>query len=273
MNNEVITSEEVTTGKYETTTHIGGVPNRQVAVAVNPLAMVADAVQRGTDPATIKALMDLAERHEANEARKAFVAALTEFKNNPPEIFKTKNVSFGEGKAAYKHATLADVSSIIGAALAKVGISHRWETEQLDGGKIRVTCTLTHALGHSERTPLQASPDASGSKNSIQAVGSTVTYLQRYTLLSATGMAVSDGTDDDGRQGKKLGDAELANLHHLIECATEADAAQIWANIAKATTAAGDVEAHEQLRAAMAAKRKALKAKPVVTPKQDDEGL
>jgi len=256
MSNEVITVDE----------------QKPVAVAQNPLAMVADAVQRGTDPATIKALMDLAERYEANEARKAFVAALTEFKNNPPEIFKSKTVDFStqKGRTHYKHAGLADVSSIIGAALSKVGISHRWETEQLDGGIIRVTAILTHALGHSERTPLQAKPDDSGNKNSIQAVGSTVTYLQRYTLLSATGMAVSDGADDDGRQGKKLGDAELANLHHLIECATEADAAQVWAHIAKATTAAGDVEAHEQLRSAMAAKRKALKAKPA---KVEDEGL
>lgn len=255
MSNEVITVDE----------------QKPVAVAQNPLAMVADAVQRGTDPATIKALMDLAERYEANEARKAFVAALTEFKNNPPEIFKTKNVSFGGGKAAYKHATLSDVSSIIGAALAKHGISHRWETEQLEGGQIRVTCTLTHALGHSERTPLQASPDASGSKNSIQAVGSTVTYLQRYTLLSATGMAVSDGTDDDGRQGKKMSDLDLAGwIAQINDVANEKDAAELWASIAKTTTQLGDVEAHEQLRAAMAAKRKALKAKPA---KVEDEGL
>lgn len=255
MSNEVITVDE----------------QKPVAVAQNPLAMVADAVQRGTDPATIKALMDLAERYEANEARKAFVAALTAFKNDPPEIFKTKNVAFGGGKAAYKHATLSDVSSIIGAALAKVGISHRWETEQLDGGQIRVTCTLTHTLGHSERTPLQASPDASGSKNSIQAVGSTVTYLQRYTLLSATGMAVSDGTDDDGRQGKKMSESSLESWQQAIEdCLNESEASELWKQIAKATTAAGDVESHEQLRSAMAAKRKALKAKPA---KVEDEGL
>lgn len=244
MNNEVITVDE-----------------QQQAVQLTPMAMIAQAVAQGADVAKLSALLDLQERYEKTEARKAFVSALTEFKNNPPEIFKTKNVSFGGGKAAYKHATLSDVSSIIGAALSKVGISHRWETEQLEGGMIRVTAVLTHALGHSERTPLQASPDSSGSKNSIQAVGSTVSYLQRYTLLSATGMAVSDGTDDDGRQGKKLGDEMVQRyLETIEECKTEQDAAGTWATIAKATTAAGDVEAHEQLRSAMAAKRKALKA-------------
>lgn len=230
------------------------------AVAPNPLAMVADAIQRGTDPATIKALMDLADRYEATNARKAFVAALNEFKANPPDIFKNKKVAFGQGKTAYSHATLDQVSGVIGAALSKVGISHRWNTEQLDGGMIRVTCVLTHALGHSESTPLQASPDTSGSKNSIQAVGSTVTYLQRYTLLAATGMAVQDGTDDDGRQGKKMAENVLADFLAAIEELQDTEqAGKLWQKIATATTAAGDVEAHEELRSAMAAKRKTLK--------------
>lgn len=242
-----------------------------VQVAPNPLAMVADAIQRGTDPATIKALMDLADRYEATEARKAFVAALNAFKANPPDIFKNKTVGFEGrqgGKTSYKHATLDQVSGIIGAALSKVGISHRWNTEQLDGGAIRVTCILTHAAGHSESTPLQASPDTSGSKNSIQAVGSTVTYLQRYTLLSATGMAVQDGTDDDGRQGKKMADSIKADFLTAIEACESTEAAgKLWQQVAQATTAAGDVEAHETLRAAMAARRKALKAAP-----KDDGG-
>lgn len=240
--------------------------SEETAVAVvqpNPLAMVADAIQRGTDPATIKALMDLADRYEATEARKAFVAALNQFKADPPTLTKNRAVSFGQGKTSYMHATLDQVSGVIGAALSKVGISHRWDTEQLDGGMIRVTCVLTHALGHSERTTLQASPDTSGSKNSIQAVGSTVTYLQRYTLLAATGMAVQDGTDDDGRQGKKMADGVVADFQAAIgELPDEAAAKVLWQKIATAATAAGDVEAHEVLRTAMMAKRRTFKKEP-----------
>lgn len=240
------------------------------SVAPNPLAMVADAIQRGTDPATIKALMDLADRFNATEARKAFVAALNDFKKNPPNIFKNKQVSFGgQGKTAYKHATLDNVSGLIGAALAENGISHRWDTEQLESGMIRVTCVLTHALGHAERTPLQATPDTSGSKNSIQAVGSTVTYLQRYTLLAATGMAVQD-QDDDGRQGKKMDDNSIAEwTAKMTACTTMAAWGQVWADTAKAATAAGDVEAYETLKANAAVKRKELKT----APKQSEDQL
>jgi hypothetical protein len=228
----------------------------------SPMAMIAMAVQSGMDPATIKALMDLRDRDEATQARKAFVTALNAFKADPPAIFKNKQVSFGgAGKTAYKHATLDNVSGAIGAGLAKVGISHRWETEQMEGGLIRVTCVLTHAMGHSERVPLQAMPDTSGSKNSIQAVGSTVTYLQRYTLLAATGMAVQD-QDDDGRQGKGnlMADNVKADYMNAIEaCRTMKEAEELWPDIAKAATAAGDVPSYEELKAAMVAKRKLLK--------------
>jgi hypothetical protein len=114
-------------------------------------------------------------------------------------------------------------------------------------------------MGHSERTPLEASPDASGGKNGIQAVGSTVTYLQRYTLLSATGMAVQD-QDDDGRGGKRMPEAEVEQWHQRIAAVQDdKEAGELWKAISKATTIAGDVEANNDLRSAMVAKRKALK--------------
>jgi len=229
-----------------------------MAVAVTPMQMIAQAVAQGADVDKLAKLMDLQERWQKEEARKAFVQALNAFKADPPEIFKNKSVSHN-GKFMYKHATLDNVSGAIGASLAKVGISHRWDTEQLEGGLIRVTCVLTHEMGHSERVPLQASPDQSGSKNAIQAVGSTVHYLMRYTLLAATGMAVADGTDDDGRQGKMMSDDQVQAFEDRISQLTDEKAAAIlWQQVTQATTAAGDVESYEHFRGLMAAKRKEL---------------
>lgn len=234
------------------------VEESKTAVAINPMQMIAQAVAQGADVDKLSKLMDLQERWQKEEARKAFVTALNAFKANPPDIFKNKDV-YHNGVFKYKHATLDNASGAIGAALVEHKISHRWDTEQREGGIIRVTCVLTHELGHSERTPLEASPDQSGGKNSIQAVGSTVTYLQRYTLLAATGMAVQD-QDDDGRQGKRMTDAEIQRYTEAIEQLTpEDDAAKLWQQIAQATTAAGDVEQYEVFRGLMAAKRKELK--------------
>lgn len=166
----------------------------------SPSDLIRYAMDKGADIEKLEQLFALQLKYEANEARKAYVAAMVEFKRNPPEIFKTSHVKFG--LTEYDHATIGDVTSITGAALAACGISHRWDMVQAEG-KITVKCILTHALGHSEQVELSAGADQSGGKNAIQAVASTVSYLQRYTLLAASGLATKDQADDDGRGGKQ----------------------------------------------------------------------
>ena len=114
-----------------------------------------------------------------------------------PQIVKDKQVAFLDVK--YKHAELDQVAGKIGEALAKVGIAHRWEVDQKSvPGQVSVTCILTHELGHSESVTIAAPPDNSGKKNPVQQVASTISYLQRYTILSATGLATGEA-DNDGR--------------------------------------------------------------------------
>lgn len=189
--------------------------------SVTPYELLATAVQQGADLDKIEKLMALQERWEANEARKAFVAAMSAFKANPPEIVKDKHVSFttGKGTTEYDHATIGNVVEAVTRGLGAHGLSHRWTFDQLEGGRVKVTCVLTHVLGHSESTSLMASPDDSGGKNNIQAIGSTVTYLQRYTLLAATGLASKD-MDDDGNgtvQIERINEDQAANLRALME--------------------------------------------------------
>lgn len=166
-----------------------------VVEQAGPMKSALAALQAGATVEQLQGLLALQKDWEANEARKAYVAAMAEFKKNPPEIFKRKEVAFGDTR--YSHATIGDVTSLTVAGLAAHGFSHRWDTRQTDG-RIEVTCILTHNLGHSESTTLEASPDSSGKKNAIQQVASTVTYLQRYTLLAACGLATKDMEDDDG---------------------------------------------------------------------------
>lgn len=215
------------------------------AVQANtPMAMLAVAVQKGMDVATIEGLMKLQERWEANEARKEFDQAMTAFKSNPPEIHKNKQVSFdtSKGRTEYKHATLDEVSITIGKALAVHGLSHRWNIEQKESG-IKVTCVVAHSKGHSEKVSLEAGADQSGGKNSIQAVGSTVTYLQRYTLLAATGMAVQDQDDDGADSGPRgLTDEAYQDFKKRIEATTtKPEAKKVWQEGVKACQACGDV--------------------------------
>jgi hypothetical protein len=170
----------------------------------SPAAIMMDAVSRGMDLDKLEKFMDLQVKWEANEARKSYHKAMAAFKADPPDIEKDKAVSYsvqGKGTTAYNHASLGNVTVKIGTALSSHGLSAGWKTTQ-EGGQITVTCTITHKQGHSESTSLTAAPDTSGSKNSIQAIGSTISYLERYTILALTGLATHD-MDDDGKAGEE----------------------------------------------------------------------
>ena len=171
-----------------------GVPEAQVLST--PMRMLEIAVSQNADIAKLEKLMELHPRWEANEARKAFVAAMAQFKSDPVKIIKTKDVNI-PGGAKFKHATLADVVDGVVANLSRCGLSHKWVTSQ-EGNAISVTCVITHEMGHSESATLIAPPDDSGKKNGIQQIASTVTYLERYTLMAACGLAAKD-MDTDGK--------------------------------------------------------------------------
>ena len=157
------------------------------------------AVSADFDVAKLEKLLDVKERWERNEARKAYVVALTAFKKAPPAVTKNKTVSFGSGDrgTSYDHATLDQVVGVIAPALSAHGLTHGWSASQSET-VVSVTCILTHEMGHSESVTLSAPADNSGSKNPIQAIASAVTYLERYTLLAITGLATMDQDDDDG---------------------------------------------------------------------------
>lgn len=194
-------------------------PVQAAVVPADPMAMIGQAVADDAPIEKLQALMDLQERWEANEARKAFAQALTKFKKSPPSLSKDSHVEFktSKGTTEYDHATLNHVSTVIGAALSKHGLSHRWDVDHLEGGQIKVTCVLMHRDGHSERVSMQSGRDESGGKNDIQALGSTTTYLERYTLLAATGMSAGE-SDTDGIVSKgPITEAEVAHLVALLE--------------------------------------------------------
>ena len=165
-----------------------------VVRGLSPAEVIMQAVKSDTDLEKLAKAMELQERFEATQAKKAYHVAMAAFKSNPPKINKDKSVAYKEVR--YSHASLANVTEKINAELSKHGLSAAWTTKQ--NGQVEVTCKITHAQGHSEETTLKAGADSTGSKNSIQAIGSTITYLQRYTILALTGLATSD-QDDDGK--------------------------------------------------------------------------
>jgi len=168
----------------------------------SPVMQLADKLASGQINADqMEKMLEVQMKWEANEARKVFNESISDFKANPPKIIKNKLVSYKQTK--YRHATLESIMAEIEKPLSEYGLNVSWRTETLDTGAIKVTCRITHKLGHYEETSLPAMPDITGSKNAIQAIGSAVTYLQRYTLKSALGLVEADQDDDGNAAGEK----------------------------------------------------------------------
>lgn len=186
-------------------------PPMQSAVAITPMDMLDRAVQSGQSIEVLTKLMDLQERWEKTQARKSFDAAVAAAKAEIPVIGKNAT-----GHNDKRYANFAAYARVVDPILGAHALGYRFRTVQ-DEKTIRTTCVLFHKDGHSEENTLAGPADASGSKNAIQAIGSTLTYLQRYSLVQALGLAAAE--DDDGKAGAVSGDAitdeqvdELRNL-------------------------------------------------------------
>ena len=168
------------------------------AVITSPAKLLEMAVSKDADLDKLEKLMDLQERWDAQQAKKAYYLSLSKFQNDCPPILKTKA---GYDKRYY-YAPLDQIIKIIKGPMFKHGLTWRWEQEEKDN-KIFITCIITHIDGHSEKTTLDSAPDTSGGKNPIQSKGSAVQYLRRYTVESVLGIATSATDNDGGPPAKK----------------------------------------------------------------------
>ncbi len=179
----------------ETLTH-----QKEELQSTTPTSLISQAIEKGLGVEELSKLMDLQERWEANQSKKLFFSAFNEFQSICPDIKKNKKVSFTTrtgGSTEYHYAPLADIVIQIRKQLKECGLSFRWEVQDTPE-VINVTCLISHIDGHTEKTTMQAKADDSGGKNSIQARGSAIEYMKRYTLCGALGIATAD-SDIDGR--------------------------------------------------------------------------
>lgn len=199
---------------------------RAVAPAT-PMTLLENAVAAGNIELAEK-LMSLQERWEANQARKAFDAAMAAAKAEIPTISKNREVDFtsSKGRTHYRYEDLGEIARVVSPILARHGLSYRYRTTSNVNEPVTVTCIVSHRDGHYEENTLCAGRDESGNKNSIQAIGSTSTYLQRMTLKAALGLAVSN--DDDGKASTQtvddappppgaISEQQADNLRELLE--------------------------------------------------------
>lgn len=238
---------------------------------VTPLEMLNQALLRG-DPDTIGRMMDFAERWQKADARREFEVAMAAAKANIKPVIGSGKVDYKnkDGKdTKFTYETMEDIDLAVTPILAKHGLSFRYRSEQREES-LKVICIISHKDGHFEEVSLEATKDKSGGKNDIQALASTVTYLQRYTLKLALGLSVDKKGDDDGKAaglGARISEEQVGKLRQLLE-ATRTDE-QRFVNYLKSKYPETPVEKLEDLMAfrfdsvmlALESKRKAMGGK------------
>lgn len=156
------------------------------------------------DISRIAGLMELQERAEKREAEKAFIAALNRLMPRLPRVVKHGKIDFESQKTGKRQVTpfakYEDVDAVIRPLLTEEGFSIGFGTSSYDKGLI-ITCTLAHCQGHARTESMPLPLDTSGSKNALQAVGSTLSYGKRY-LVCAMLNIITVGEDDDGNGGQ-----------------------------------------------------------------------
>jgi hypothetical protein len=188
------------------------------------------------DAAKLKELRAMAKEDDEDDRKREFLTALAQAKAEFTPIIKTRLVDYphkdGRGRTSYKYEELADITDVVVPILSKYGITHSYDVKQ-EGGKIRVSCILAHANGHTDTPRMQEGvEDTSGQKSANQAVASTITFLERGTLKQALGLAA--GRDDDGAGGEPLDPLiepdDVAYVEQLIRD-TESDLAKFLETI------------------------------------------
>lgn len=225
------------------------------APAGSPMAMAIAALQSGMTPEQIGQMMDLQDRYNATQAKKAFDEAFAAFKAESVTIIKGKARAEGPLKNQ-KYAELHDVVNAVTPALSRHGLSSSWKLTKDEKDWMEVTCYLRHVGGHQESVSMGGPPDAGSARNAIQARASTKTYLERYTLKAITGLSEQDD-DTDGRAPIDTGIVD--DWVAAAEGAGSIDELdQTWRDGLKELSKTDSLQVYERFKSAVSAAKKRL---------------
>jgi hypothetical protein len=167
----------------------------------NILAIIERAARDpNTDIDKLERLFALRERMEAREAKIAFTGAKIAMRPELPEItMKGMIVIKKDGKIIQEtpFARFEDLHETVMPILTRHGFDLKFKNGLAPDGKVRVTTILSHIAGHEDDTYFDLPHDSTGSKNPVQAVGSSTSYGKRYGTINVLNLRIV-GEDDDG---------------------------------------------------------------------------
>lgn len=181
--------------------------------ALSETAAVLSMIERAArDPAVdidkLERLMKMQKEMAEMKAKIAFDAAMADMQIKLPVIDRKGRIEVrektstgkrdGDIQQSTKYALWEDINEAIRPILAEHGFSLTFRAGKTDAGLVTVTGILAHREGHREADTITLQHDSTGSKNAVQAVGSSNSYGKRYTAINLLNITTR-GQDDDGK--------------------------------------------------------------------------
>lgn len=157
--------------------------------AVN--GFITEAISKGLPVETMEKLFSLREKVKAEYAKEEFMKAMANFQKNCPVIEKKQEVKGKQGEIRYKFANLGDIVEQVKKPLGDNNLSYDFITEDLKD-QLKITCTVTHALGHSKSSSFQIPIGTEAYMTDVQKYGARVTFGKRYSFCNALGILTGD---------------------------------------------------------------------------------
>lgn len=200
-------------------------------------------------------LLQMQERVMAQQAKTAFAADFALMQTEMPTITERGEIVVN-GQTRSKYAKFEDINEAIKPVMQRYGfaVSFKVKTE---GQQITVTGILMHRMGHQEETSMVLPADKSGSKNSVQELGSSISYGQRYVLKALLNIS-SRGEDTDGVV--YVSEEQALTLHTLLTD-TKADKAGFLRYIGATSIEQIPARKYDDAVKALEMKRRALEKK------------
>jgi hypothetical protein len=153
------------------------------------------ASNKDVDVAKLEKLLDMQERILAKNAEMAFNSAMAEMQAELPIITERGEIRVA-GTLRSRYAKFEDINEEVKPVLKQHGFAMTFKVNT--DTVCKVTGILVHRAGHREQTEIVLPYDISGSKNNVQAIGSSVSYGKRYVMEALLNLT-SRGQDDDGK--------------------------------------------------------------------------
>ena len=167
--------------------------NEITATQQHENAMISVIERVATDPnadiGKLEKMLDMQERVFNRNAAQSFAADMAAMQAEMPRVFK---LASGHNTT---YARLEDINDALRPTLQKFGFCVTFRINQQGLESVTVTAVCSHKLGHSETASMTLPLDKSGSKNAVQAIGSTVSYGKRYAMCALLNISTGDDTN------------------------------------------------------------------------------